>query len=190
MTTNHWVWGYASNGISFDFLLARTRYTRCTFMVALAVYIHNNSSGITLCYSRLVVDELSDPMDYFHWILIDRLLHSMCNWWTECLLLFVWSLLYLCIQLSVYDCLSHFELVFALARWVILNNIFRIDLINILMFLFVLLLRVEQIYLIRQLDNIFVMSHFEQYFHFDSINILLLLFVLLLMVEQILFIRQ
>ncbi len=73
-----------------------------------SVFIHGSTCclytwwplGTIVCYSRLVIDKLSDPMAWSHWILIDRLLHSMCNWWTDCLLIFVWSVLCLCIHLS------------------------------------------------------------------------------------------
>ena len=47
----------------------------------------------------MVIDQLSDPMVFSHWILIDQLLHSLCNWWTGCLLIFVWSYVYICMQI-------------------------------------------------------------------------------------------
>ncbi len=123
-------------GNYIDFLLARTRHTQCLFMVALA-FICDNPTKITLCYFWLGIYKLSDPMVWYHWILIDRLLHSLCNWWTGSLLIYVWS--------YKYHCLSHFGASFCSGLMSRIGHFTKLDSINILMFLSVLLLMVEQI---------------------------------------------
>jgi hypothetical protein len=78
-------------------------------------------TGTMLCYSWLVIYKLSDPMVHSHWILFDRLLHSMYNWWTGCLIIYVRNYVYR----FVYNCPSLFGASFALAWWVILISLLK-----------------------------------------------------------------
>ena len=90
MTTISRVWGFASNEISCDSPLARTRYTRCLFMVALAVYIWMITSWeqyfyVLIGYWSTFRPYGVHPLD-INWSVTTR----MYNWRTECLLIFVW----------------------------------------------------------------------------------------------------
>ena len=95
--------------------------------------------------------KLSDPMVYYHWILFYQLSHSMYNWWTECLIIFVWNYVYRNACTVMHTEMYILIIVQANMEPVLLwldesfCSVYSNDSIIILMFLFVLLPMVEQI---------------------------------------------